>query len=171
VLLWHMGTAALITYVALGRRRIDYRMVLLGAILPDLVDGVLGLWLFEGPAGRWIAHSLVAVAVVAAALLVASRGERRLALFGIAVGWLLHLVCDGMWQAPETFLWPAFGSGFARAPREPYSWDLLARPLDHLSTWGGELVGIALLAWFYAAFELGRDGRLRAFARDGRLRP
>ncbi len=171
MLLWHLGVAALITYVSLGRRRIDYRYVLVGAIAPDLVDGALGLIVFEGPSGRWIAHSLLAVVVVGVAIIVSLGGERRLAVFGLAVGWLLHLVGDGMWQAPRTFLWPSFGSDFGTTPREPYSWDLLAHPLEHLATWGGELLGIAILAWFVVAFGLARPDRRRLFLRDGYLRP
>src|ERR671919_2818132 len=105
MIFWHMGVAAGIVYVTLGRRRIDYRFVLLGAVLPDAVDGVLGLFLFEGPAaGRWIAHSILAVVAVAVAIVVSFPRERRLAVFGLAVGWLLHLVGDGMWAAPRTFL-------------------------------------------------------------------
>jgi hypothetical protein len=166
-----MGIAALIVYVTLGRRRIDYRFVLLGAVLPDGVDRVLGLFLFEGPAGRWIAHSLAAVIVVTVVILLAFEKERRLAVFGIGVGWLLHLVGDGMWAAPETFLWPAFGTDFATSPAEPYSWNLFAHPFDHLATWGGELVGVAILAWFWVAFRLGEGGRLRSFLGDGYLSP
>lgn len=171
MLLWHLGMGAALVYVTLGRRRIDYRAVLLGAILPDLVDGLAGLFGFEGSAGRGIAHSLVAVVVVAVAIVGLSRGTTRLALFGVAVGWLTHLVLDGMWQAPETFFWPGFGSGFSKAPREPYSWDLLGDPLSHALTWGGELVGAAILAWFWVAFRLGSDGRAKLFAKDGALRP
>jgi hypothetical protein len=171
VILWHLGIATVIVYMTLGRRRIDYRFVLLGAILPDLVDGVLGLFLFEGPAGRWVSHSILAVIVVTVVILLGFRGPRRLSVFGIAVGWLLHLVGDGMWGAPRTFLWPAFGTDFAAEPREPYSWDLLLSPFSHLGTWGGELVGLAILAWFYVAFELGKDDRGRLFLRDGYLRP
>jgi hypothetical protein len=168
--LWHLGTAAALVYVTLGRRRIDYRFVLLGAVLPDLLDGVLGLFFFDGPAGRWIAHSLLTVVVVAVVIILGSRGETRLAIFGIAVGWLLHLVADGMWEAPKTFLWPAFGSEFATTPAEPYSWDLLVHPWDHLATWGGEILGVAILVWFYVAFEMARDGRLKVFLKDGYLR-
>jgi inner membrane protein len=171
MLLWHLGTAMALVYVTLGRRRIDYRFVLLGAILPDLVDGVLGVFVFDGPAGRWIAHSLLTVIVIAVAIILGLRGERRLAVFGIAVGWLLHLVADGMWEAPETFLWPAFGTDFADSPTEPYSWDVLLRPWEHLGTWGGEVVGVAILAWFWVAFEMKRDGRFQLFLRDGYLRP
>jgi inner membrane protein len=172
MLLWHLGLTAALVYVTLGRRRIDYRFVLLGAILPDLVDGALHLvGVFDGPAGRWIAHSLLAVIAVTVAIVVILSGPRRQAVFGIGVGWLAHLVADGMWQAPQTFLWPAFGTGFASAPREPYSWDLLAHPLAHLTTWGGELVGLAVLVWFGVAFRLGDSARRGAFLRDGYLRP
>ncbi|HEX2050225.1 MAG TPA: metal-dependent hydrolase [Actinomycetota bacterium] len=171
MILWHLGVGAALVYVTLGRRRVDYRFVLLGAVLPDVVDGLLGLVLFDGPAGRWAAHSLVAVLVVALAVILGTRGERRLAWFGIPVGWLTHLVADGMWSAPETFLWPAFGGSFSDAPREPYSWDLVTDPLAHLSTWGAEVAGALLLAWFWVAFRLGEDGRARLFLRDGYLRP
>jgi inner membrane protein len=171
VILWHMGVAALIVYVTLGRRRIDYRYVLLGAVLPDAVDGVLGIFWFEGPSGRWVAHSLVAMVVVAVAIILGLRAERRLAAFGLAVGWLLHLVADGMWSAPETFYWPAFGTEFAGAPAEPYSGDLLTNPLDHVGTWGGEVAGALILAWFWVAFRLGEQGRFRMFMGDGYLRP
>ena len=171
MILWHMGVAALLTYVTLGRRRIDYRWVLLGAIAPDLVDGALGLFLFEGPAGRWVAHALLVPTVVAILVVVLLRGRRRLAVFGLAVGWLLHLVADAMWRAPFTFLWPAFGARFSREPREPYTWDLFAHPLDHLGAWAGELAGLAVLAWFALAFRLTDRQRLAAFARDGYLRP
>jgi hypothetical protein len=170
VILWHLGLGAAIVYVSLGRSRIDYRFVLLGAVMPDIVDGILGLFLFDGSAGRWAAHSILAVVVVAVGILVATRGERRLSMFGLAVGWLTHLVADGMWRAPLTFLWPMFGTKFSSTPREPYSWDLLTHPFDHLSTWGGELIGLALLWWFWVAFGLNDPARRRLFLKDGRLR-
>jgi inner membrane protein len=171
VILWHLGAAAALTYVTLGRRRIDYRFVLLGAILPDALDGTLGLFVDLNRSGRGPAHSLLAVIFVAVVIIVGFAGERRLSVFGLAVGWLTHLVADGMWAAPETFLWPAFGMDFALVPAEPYSVDLFTRPLDHLGPWGGELVGIAVLAWFWVAFRLGKEDRLKLFLRDGYLRP
>ncbi|MDQ4057744.1 MAG: metal-dependent hydrolase [Actinomycetota bacterium] len=113
MLLWHLGIAALIVYVTLGRRRIDYRMVLIGALLPDLVDGVLGFVWFEGAAGRWIAHSIFAAIGVAIVILLTFSGELRQSLFGIGVGWLLHLVADGM-------CWPRSPSyGLRSGPSSP----------------------------------------------------
>jgi hypothetical protein len=171
VLFWHLGLAAVIVYVTLGRRRIDYRMILVGAIAPDVVDGLLGLVAFEGGAGRWVAHSILAPVVLTIAIILGFKGARRQSLFGLGVGWLLHLVGDAMWNAPLTFLWPAFGAKFSEVPREPYSWDLLVHPLSHLSTWSGELVGLAILAWFWVAFRLGERDRRRLFLADGYLRP
>ena len=170
MILWHLGIGAALVYVTLGRRRIDYRFILLGAIAPDLIDGLLGLILFEGPSGRWIAHSLMMPVAVAVVIIVLFKGERRLSVFGLAVGWLTHLVGDGMWQAPRTFLWPLFGTDFASRPAEPYSIALLTDPLAHLWMWAGELVGLALLAWFWVAFDLSDSARRRTFLHDGQLR-
>jgi hypothetical protein len=171
VILWHLGIATLVVYMTLGRRRIDYRFILLGAVAPDVIDPLLGLFLFDGGSGRWIAHSLLAVVVVSLVIILGLRGETRLAWFGLGVGWLVHLVADGMWEAPRTFLWPAFGTSFSERPREPYSWDVFTDPLGHLGTWGGELVGLGILAWFWVAFELGKEDRGRLFLKDGYLRP
>lgn len=170
MILWHAGLATFVVYATLGRRRIDYRYILIGAIVPDVVDALVNLWLHE-PAGRSVAHSLATVIVVAVVIILGFGGERRLAVFGLAVGWLLHLVGDGMWEAPRTFFWPAFGFDFALRPPEPYTWDLFAHPLDHAATWAGELLGLAVLTWFWIAFRLGDAERRRLFLRDGYLRP
>ncbi|MFN2587985.1 MAG: metal-dependent hydrolase [Actinomycetota bacterium] len=171
MILWHAGLAALVVYVTLGRRRIDYRFVLLGAVLPDLVDGVVDVFAYDNGSGRGAAHSLLTVAAVAVVVVLGFKGSTRLAVFGVPVGWLMHLVGDGMWEAPRTFLWPAFGASFAENPPEPYSWGLVTDPLAHLATWGGELAGALVLAWFWVAFGLGHGDRFRLFLRDGYLRP
>lgn len=169
MLFWHLGIGAALVYVTLGRQRIDYRFILLGAVLPDLIDVPLS-FLFGWPGRRGPAHTLLAVVAVTIVILIAFRGPRRLSLFGLGVGWLTHLVADGMWLAPRTFFWPAFGTRFGANPAEPYSADLFLHPLHHLWTWGGELVGLAVLVWFCVAFRLGEGDRLQRFVRDGLLR-
>lgn len=166
-----MGIATAIVYVTIGRRRVDYRFILLGAVLPDVIDTTLNAVACHDPAGRSISHTLIAPIVLTIAILLVFRGERRVRVFGLGVGWLLHLVGDGMWQAPTTFLWPAFGLHFADKPVEPYSWDVLAHPFSHVGTWGGELLGLAILLWFAVAFDLFDRARAGRFLRDGYLRP
>lgn len=170
MILWHAGIACALVYVTLGRRRIDYRFIIFGAIFPDVFDGLLAA---TGaiPTSRGPAHSLIFVTLEAIAIIVIFKGERRLAVFGLAVGMLTHLVADGMWNLPETFMWPMFGSGFDAVPPEPYQWSLVLEPWHHLSTWAGELVGAGLLAWFVVAFSLGDQERRRLFMKDGYLRP
>lgn len=172
MILWHLGIAATLVYVTLGRSRIDYRFILAGAILPDVIDSSLVLFgVIESTSLRGPAHSLIFVAVDAIAIILLFKAERRLAVFGISVGWLTHLVGDGMWNSPKTFLWPLFGNSFEATPAEPYSWDLFTSPFDHLSTWGAELAGLALIIWFVIAFGLKDPDRRRLFLKDGYLRP
>lgn len=164
-----MGIAAAIVYVTIGRRRVDFRFVLLGAVLPDVIDGAT-CWFYECGGGRGVAHSLLASVVVTVLIILVFRGETRLAVFGIGVGWLLHLVGDAMWDAPKTFFWPIAGPEFATTPAEPYSWDLFTAPGLHLWTWAGELAGLLILVWFVIAFRLHEPERRRRFFRDGHLR-
>lgn len=171
MILWHLGLGAMLVYVTLGRRRIDYRFILLGAVAPDAADAVLKMFLDYGGAGRGLAHTLLSFMAIAVAIVVVLRGERRLSVFGLAVGWLTHIVLDGMWQAPETFLWPAFGSSFSATPAEPYSLTLLTDPMAHGWLWLGEIAGALALAWLWVAHRLGEEGRLRLFLKDGYLRP
>lgn len=171
MILWHLGIGAVLVYVTLGRRRIDYRYILIGAVAPDVVDGSLRHVIDYAGAGRGLAHTLVSFMVLAVVIVTALRGETRLSVFGLAVGWLTHIVLDGMWQAPKTFLWPAFGFTFDGAPEEPYSLALLTDPAGHLWLWAGELVGLAALGWLWVAHRMGEDDRLRLFLKDGYLRP
>lgn len=169
MIFWHLGTAAAIVYVTLGRRRVDYRFVLLGAVLPDVLDAVMCPF-YACAGGRGAAHSLLANVAVTVLIILALRGEMRLSVFGIGVGWLLHLMADGMWDAPRTFFWPIAGFGFDATPAEPYSWDLFTDPAGHAWTWAGELAGLLILAWFVVAFNLRDRDRRRRFFRDGYLR-
>ena len=166
-----MGVAAAIVYVTIGRRRVDYRFILLGAILPDVIDWI-GCVFYECGGGRGAAHSLLINVAVTVAIILIFRGETRLSVFGIGVGWLLHLVADGMWDAPKTFFWPIAGTTFATSPSEPYTWALFTDALSppHVFVWMNELIGLAALAWFWVAFDLKDPDRRRRFLRDGHLR-
>ena len=171
MVLWHLGIGALLTYVTLGRRRVDYRYVLVGAVAPDVLDAVLTALGAPTAGGRGPAHSLLTVVLVAVTVVAVFSGTLRLQVFGLAVGWLTHLVADGLWSAPELFLWPAFGWSFEAPVGEPYSFDLVTHPVDHLSTWAGEVVGAAALAWLFIAHRLGEERRFELFLKDGYLRP
>jgi len=134
---------------------IDHRVVVLGAVLPDVVDGPFG--------GAGVMHTLAFSVVALGVVMVATthrRTARRRWIF-LPVGTFLHLVFDGMWARTTTFWWPAFG------------WSLGGRlpALDRGAAVlvSEEVVGVLVLAWCWARFGLG-DREVRAtFWRTGRL--
>ncbi|MEO5724240.1 MAG: hypothetical protein ABIQ39_00265 [Ilumatobacteraceae bacterium] len=134
--------------------RFDYRLLLLGALLPDIVD-------IPARQARW-AHSLtVAVGVLAAVMLVtAGRKPIRRLFLALPIGMLLHLVWDGAFSSTKVFWWPFSGSwGDVRVPSLARGWwDI---PM--------ELAGAAILVWAWRTFGLADSSRRRNFLRTGRL--
>ena len=60
--------------------------------------------------GELWAHALVAPTVYTIVVLATTRrGRKRRAWMALAVGWLFHILLDGMWLNQEVFLWPFFG--------------------------------------------------------------
>jgi hypothetical protein len=81
--------------------------VLLGSMLPDLIDKPLGELLFGTPAmGRTICHTLAFLLLLCATAYY--REDLRLA--SIAGGVSAHFMLDFMWNSPRTLLWPLLGA-------------------------------------------------------------
>jgi hypothetical protein len=104
MLLWFAAFAVLGAWAVLRDARFDYRLIALGALLPDLIDAPVG--------HRALAHTLVfAVASLAVVMLVTvNRRALRRHLIAIPIGFLAHLVLDFVWVDKSLFWWPAFGS-------------------------------------------------------------
>ena len=163
MLFWHVGaTTAFIRY-AFRDPAMDLRFLALGAIAPDLIDLPIAVALWSSVENvRLAGHSFVFAAIVMVAVLVLTRRgpvRRRWMLF--AVGVLLHLALDAMWQLPETLWWPFFGWDFASsgfATYADYLRDLLSTPI----LWVGELAGLVYLAFLWRTSGLGEaDARQR----------
>ena len=73
--LWFIGTAVISVLFVFRDDRFDYRVLALGAVLPDLIDGFTG--------GAWVFHSVLG-SVVALALVMAfaRRGTAARRMFG-----------------------------------------------------------------------------------------
>lgn len=138
---WH----ATLTSLA---RRVDLRVLLLGSLLPDIIDKPLGLVLFPAVygSGRLYGHALIfplALTLVGLWLYRRGRGPHVLVL---AYGSAMHLLLDAMWRTPSILLWPLAGP----MPRggTPEGW--FARLLDTLLTnpaaYWSEIAGVILLA-------------------------
>ena len=155
MLFWFLGTALVTVWYVFTDPRFDYRLLLVGALLPDLID-------VPGGQARW-AHSLtVAVGMLAAVMLVtAGRKPVRRLLLGLPIGMLLHLVYDGAFAATEVFWWPFSGS-----------WGDVEVPSLERALWLNllmEAAGIAMLVWAYRRFDLADPQRRRQFVQQGTL--
>ena len=115
MILWHVAGSIFLFRWIFRDPRVDLRLLILGALLPDVIDSLMGLFLGSFRQ-RW-SHALIAPTVVAIVILLTTRrGRHRRQLMTVIVAWLFHLVLDGVWAREQTFLWPFFGSEFAPWP-------------------------------------------------------
>ena len=162
-LLGHLGIGLGLAWVLAWRAptRIDYRLVLLGAILPDLIDKPLGIAL--GLETRLWGHTfLFLFAILAASFLPRWAGLRF-----VGFGGATHLLLDGIWARPYVPLWPAYGWAFPPAGFDPEFWfeTLLRDPLVQ----AGEISGFLLLAGFAWVHGIRSWSAFRSFVGHGTL--
>ncbi len=154
--LWFIGTAVISVWYVFRDPRFDYRLLAVGAVLPDVID-------LPDRHARW-AHSLtVAVGVLVVVMLVtAGRKPIRRLLLALPIGMLMHLVWDGAFASTSVFWWPFSGSwGSVRVPSLQRSWLNIAF----------EGAGALMLVWMWRRCELSDPHRRSALLHHGRLVP
>ncbi len=180
LLFGHVGITLGLVYLLAapwgGRRRVDYRLVMAGALLSDIIDKPLGIAL--GIYGRNVGHTLLfpslLTLVLALPLILPHRLPRVLAarlgnpVIYLAPGVWSHLILDRMWGYQAVLLWPGFGLAFPPSTLDPL--DVLAFLTDAY-TLAGEAVGLTTLLAVARRHGLIHLDRLRVFLRDGRLGP
>lgn len=95
---------------------IDIRVLMVGALLPDIIDKPIGRLFFsdEIGSGRMFSHTLVFFLMLFLAGLYLNRVRGHSWLLILSAGVFSHLVLDGVWLVPETFFWPLYGWSFPR---------------------------------------------------------
>ena len=153
--LWFVGTAWLSVWLVFHDPAFDYRLLALGAVLPDVVDAPFG--------GARVMHSVVGVVALLTVVMLATIGRRQLrrALLAVPIGCFLHLVFDGAFADTDAFWWPFTGTSFDDAPLPSVDRGVLSLVF--------ELIGLGILWWFWRRFELGRPERRRILVRTGHL--
>jgi inner membrane protein len=168
---WHLGANLWLFRWIFRDPKVDVRFLLLGAILPDLIDMPIGtIFLTDRfSTGELWFHSLLLPTIYMSAVLVATRrGRRRRAWMALGVGWLFHLLLDGMWVSQEVLFWPLFGWEIPAgdAPYWPLAWE---RALSDPWRWVKELVGLSYLTWLWFALGLQGKERRHSVVESGRL--
>jgi hypothetical protein len=155
VVLWPAGLALVLVWLIFRDPAIDYRLVVAGALLPDLLDAPFG--------GARVMHTLLASVVLLVGVMLATRHRRqaRRRLLAVPIGTFLHLVLDGMWSRTETFWWPFLGRGL-EGGLPP-----LQRPVAVLVI--QELAGAAAVAWLWREWDLAKPQVRHNLVRTGRL--
>ena len=154
MLLWFVGTSIAAVWFVFRDPRFDYRLLIVGSVLP-LADGVTG--------GAAVLHTLAFSLVLLGAVMVVTVGRRsaRKLLLGLPIGTMLHLVFDGAWADTDLFWWPLGGWSFDDAALPEVArggWDIVL-----------ELAGAAILAWVWRTSRLSDPAARRRFWHEGRL--
>ena len=152
---WLLGVSFAGVWLVFRSPALDYRLVMLGAVLP-LVEVVFG--------GPKILHTLLASVVVLTVVMLGTRNRRlvRRQLIALPIGMFLNLALGGAWARNDLFWWPFFGTSFGPGP------------LPELSHGAGvtlllEALGVAALAWCWVVFELRVPANRDRFLRTGQL--
>jgi hypothetical protein len=155
VILWPAGLALGLVWLVFRDPAFDYRVVVIGALLPDLLDAPFG--------GARLFHTLLGSVLVLTTVMLATRGRRHLrrSLLALPIGMFAHLVADGMWARTQAFWWPFFGRRLS-GPLPAFDHGAAVLVFE-------ELVGAVLVTWCWQRFRLS-DRRVRSqFLRTGHL--
>lgn len=130
--------------------RIDYRLVLVGSLLPDIIDKPIGTLFFRNffSNGRIFSHTLLFLAILTVAAVYLYRKKGQTWLVALSFGTFLHLILDEMWLAPRTLLWPVYGWAFERIDLSHWPQDWLYALMTNPSVYIPEITGAIILIVF-----------------------
>lgn len=140
---WHLSRRLSVMKQCVGE--IDYRIVLAGSLLPDIIDKPL--WLFTAtaifPSGRAYAHTLLFNLVIFICGLVLLRYGKSLLLI-LSAGSFIHIVLDRIWDSPVILFWPLLGP---LPEEETVGWPvaILKALFSSPEVYVSELLGLAVI--------------------------
>ena len=145
----------------------DYRLVLLGSMLPDIIDKPLGTWLLVDSlsSGRIYAHTLLFSSVLFAMGVLLYRSRGWTGGIWLAIGCLVHVALDQIWRTPSTLFWPAYGWSFPADNTEGWVKAVFVHMFEDPGVYVPEIIGFLVLSVF--ALNLVRRGALCHFLKTG----
>ncbi len=147
--------------------RLDYRFLLLGALLPDLLDKLVGQVLLADTFsnGRIVGHTMLFVVLILAFGIWLRVWRGSAGLIWLSFGCLAHLVLDEIWLTPQTFLWPLYGWSFERLDLSNWVQGMVTALVTMPKVFIPEIIGAMVLVAFLV--KLLRSGQVRVFFRTG----
>jgi len=155
VFVWFIAVSTTAVALVFGSPNLDYRLVMLGSVLP-LVEGFFG--------GAWLLHSVFFNAVLLFGVMLVARGRRltQRRWLAVPIGTFCHLVLDGSWTNAGVFWWPFTSLGSLGADAVP--------EFEHLpGVLILEVVGLLVGWWAWRRFALSDRPVRRILLTEGRL--
>ena len=147
---------------------IDVRLLLIGSLLPDIIDKPVGHLFFKDTFsnGRIFSHTLLFLIVITLFALYLYRSHGKRWLLALSLGTFAHLMEDQMWLEPQTLLWPLHSFAFKRIDLTYWVPGIIHALMTNPAVYIPELIGVSMLIWF--AMVLVQKRRVYAFARRGK---
>ncbi len=148
---------------------IDTRLLLIGSLLPDIIDKPLGQFFFRDifSNGRIFSHTLLFLLLIALIGIYLYRSLGKTWFLTLGFGTFTHLICDQMWLTPRTLLWPLYGFAFEKLDLTAWTQNIFYALYTDPAVYVPELLGIMILVWF--GLVLVRTRKLRCFVKSGRV--
>jgi inner membrane protein len=128
----------------------DIRFLIIGSMLPDIIDKPVGQYLFRETFqnGRIFSHTLLFWALVTIIGVIVYKRSKSLWGFSLVAGVLAHLLLDSMWAAPATLFWPFMGWEFGAVEIGDYTSYLFRELISDPRVYIPEIIGLVILLWF-----------------------
>jgi inner membrane protein len=152
-------------------KHMDIRVLLIGSLLPDIIDKPLGYIILRETVsyGRIFCHSMLFLMIIVFVGIYLCQKYKKNWLLVISFGIFTHLIFDQMWFAPHILLWPLYGWSFPQGNPDILLWmeDMLIELLTNPGTYVPEIVGTLVLLIFL--WQLIKSKSLVSFISRGRL--
>jgi membrane-bound metal-dependent hydrolase YbcI (DUF457 family) len=144
------GESTGVSWFASLARHVDIRVLLVGSLLPDIIDKPVGQVFFRTTFsnGRIFSHTLLFLIVLTGIGFFLFKRYRQVWMLTLAAGTFTHLVLDRMWTSPATLFWPLLGFTFEKEELTDWLANLLKALVSNPAAYIPELVGLAVLLWF-----------------------
>ena len=151
------------------RQWLDYRWLLLGSILPDIIDKPLGTWIFNDTIsnGRIFLHTLLFLLIISVSGIILHTSKRNLALASVSAGWFLHLCLDEMWRYQQTLFWPLYGIGFSRMDTGHWLQNIWVALFSDPRVFIPEIIGVLCLSAL--SFRVSKRKQVLYFIKTGQI--
>lgn len=132
----------------------DWPFLVIGSILPDIIDKPVGLILFRNTFqnGRIFSHTILFLAIITVISFLIYRRYSITAGIALSLGTLMHLVLDQMWLTSDTLLWPLFGWSFQKTVTGNYFSNIFDSMFHDPSAYVPEIIGIMIIIYLLSRY-------------------